>query len=247
MIRKILCVLLLGYSTVVVSKEASTGRVIDIGKRGVSCIPGYTSLDLDVLEQEYEPFGGAIEFCAYFSYLQDIFHIDTAIETGTGEGKTAAFLGFLFDEVHTMEIDVSAFHQALLSLRTFPNIVVHYGHSPDILRQTLSEKKDKFLLFYLDAHSTDYWPLLEELEVISQTHRDNCIIVINDCKVPGRSDIPYGVFKGAECSLRHFKGYLDKVYSNYYYYYVIPKSVDARAKFVAIPKRQEYPPHWLPE
>lgn len=237
MIRKFLCLLILGYSTVAFSEGPSFPRVIDFGKMDISGIPGYDSLDLEELAEEYSPFNGAIELATYFNYLKNTFQIDTAIETGTWQGSTTAFLGYLFDEVRTMEINVEAFEKALVTLRPYSNVVVHYGNSPDILRQILPSFKSKRLLFYLDAHWLNEWPLLEEIEVISKTHKDNCIIVIDDFKVPDRSDIPYDAYSGGECSYEYIKLQLNKAYSDYYYYYVIPKSVNARAKFVAIPKK----------
>jgi|SRR5579872_5014525 len=236
MIKKLLCILAISGSTFAFAEGPSTARVIDFGKMDVAGIPGYNSLDLEALAQEYTPFNGAIELGTYFNYLKNTFHIDTAIETGTWQGATTAFLGYLFKEVRTMEINVEAFQNALVNLRPYSNIVVHYGNSPDILRQILPSFKGKRVLFYLDAHWFDYWPLPDELQLISKTHRDNCIIVIDDFKVPGRIDIPYDSCAQGEYSYECIKSHLDKVYSNYYYYYIIPKSVNARAKFVAIPK-----------
>jgi len=244
-IKKFLHILVLSYATVIFSEEEPMARVIDLGKMDVSCIPGYKALDLSILAEEYSPFNGAIELCTYFHYLQDTFRLDTAIETGTSEGKTSAFLAFLFDKVHTTDIDVSSFQNALIALRPYSNIEVHYGDSPFILRQILPSKKNNRLLFYLDAHSSNNkWPLLEELEVIAQTHRDNCIIVINDFKIPGRNDIPYYAVGKKECSYEYIKSQLNKVFSSYVYYYVIPKSVNAGAKFVAIPKKRDFSSGW---
>ena len=242
--KKILCVLALGYSIFSFSDEAPSARVIDFGKMDVSCIPGYQSLDLEILADEYYPFNGAMELCLYFNYLQETFNLDTAVETGSSDGKTSAFLGFLFNRVHTMDIDIPSFQNAINTLRPYPNVKVHYGDSPDILREILPTKKDNRILFYLDAHSSKHWPLLQELDIISRTHKDNCIIVINDFKIPERKDIPYYTFANQDCSYDYIKDHLNKIFSSYVIYYVIPKSADTGAKFVAIPRKREFSAGW---
>lgn len=246
MIRNFLRILAFSCAAMASAEEDSSARMIDLGKMDVSCIPGYKSLDLTAVAEEYSPFNGAIELCPFFSYLHNTFHLDTAIETGTGTGETTAFLGFLFDKVHTTDIDIPTFQNALSALQPHSNIVVHYGDSPDILRQLLPQKTNHRILFYLDAHSDSLskWPLLEELEIISKTHQDHCILVINDIKVPGRTDIPYYTAGGHECSYSYLKPQLEKIFSGYVCYYLIPKSVEARAKLVVIPRKGAFSRGW---
>jgi hypothetical protein len=246
MITKLFSWAFLGYSLVAFTDELPAARVIDLGKMGVTCIPGFASLDLSILAEEYHPFNGAIELCPYFNYLKSAFHLDTVVETGTGIGETTSFFAFLFDTVHSMEVDVGAFQKACHNLRSEPNATVYYGDSPDILRQILPSIKEERVLYYLDSYSatSSRWPLLEELELISSTHKDNCIVVINEIKVPGRNDIPYRTFNGHECSFDYFKKALDKIFSSYIIYYVIPKSVNAGAKFVAVPQKRQFSGGW---
>jgi len=91
----------------------------------------------------------------------------------------------------------------------------------------------------LDAHWEQHWPLLDELRQIARTHKDNCIIVIDDFKVSGRSDIPYDFYAidggHLECSLPYIKKDLDQVFSKYTIHYVIPKNLEMRAKLLVIP------------
>ncbi len=234
---KILCAVSLCFSSHIYSLEEKFPQVIDFSTFDLSEIPGYIPEEWEDLADEYSPFNGAIEFGPYFEYLRNTYNIDTAVETGTWQGETTAFLGLLFNEVHTMEINTEVFQKSLNKLRVYPTIECHYGNSPDILRQILPGLKDKPVLFYLDAHWLSDWPLLEELQVISQTHRDNCIIVVDDFKVPNRPDIPYDAYGNHECSYEYIKKGLRSAFTAYNYYYLIPKSVNARAKFVAIPKK----------
>ncbi len=213
---------MLGLSSVALSGEAPMARVIDMGKCGVSCIPGYSFLDLEALDEQYHPFEGAVEFCAYFNYLKNAFCLDTVIEIGTSSGGTTEFFRAVFDKTHKIE----------------------EGYAPSVLRKILPSQKKNRILLYLSPDTDGRWPLFQELEAISATHHDNCILVIDQIKVPDRDDIPYATFLGIECSYASIKECLDKIYSSYYYYYVIPKSLGAHAKCVVIPRRQEFSSGW---
>jgi hypothetical protein len=100
----------------------------------------------------------------------------------------------------------------------------------------LPHLKDRRLLFYLDAHWYEYWPLLDEIKIISKSHKDQCILVVDDCQVPGRSDIDYDEYKGIPCSYEYVKEALDDCFTKYDYHYLIPRDPNRRAKLVAIPK-----------
>jgi predicted O-methyltransferase YrrM len=192
-----------------------------------------------------KPFEGAIthkgfnkapEIGDFIQALGKDFHIETAIETGTSTGDTTRFLSQCFDEVHTIEVSDETFKTTTENLKNFSNIHFHLGSSEQILPQILPGLKDKRAIFYLDAHWNEYWPLLDELEEIGKTHKDNCIIVIDDFRVPKRRDIQFDQYGKNKCSYKYIAKQLDKVFSNYDYYYVIPKNLASRAKFVAIPK-----------
>jgi len=236
MLKTLLCSLLLFLHANLFSQEKEFPRVIDFSTFDPWQIPGYAECDLEAMSR-FSPFNGALEFCPFFAYLKNTYAIRTAVETGTWHGSTAAFLGYLFDNVYTIELDADAFIVAQANLSSYPNIQVCYGNSPDILRQILPLLKGQRLLFYLDAHWFADWPLLRELEEISKTHKNNCIIVIDDFKVPGRPDILYDRYGNQECSYAYIHHHLRKIFSEYKFHYLIPKSIDCRAKFVAIPKK----------
>lgn len=182
------------------------------------------------------PFNGAVEMSTFFMYLKESYNIQIAIETGSFKGNTAGFLGTLFPLVHTIEISPDFYVDSSTYLKKLYNVHCHFGSSPTILHQILPSLKGEPIVFYLDAHWGNYWPLLDELEEISKTHRDNCIIVIDDFKVPGRSDIPYDKHYSIEYSYETIQGHLNRVFSDYTVHYLIPKDVGTRAKFAAIPK-----------
>jgi hypothetical protein len=117
-----------------------------------------------------------------------------------------------------------------------PNTHCYYGRSSDVLRIILPKLSEEPVLFYLDANEYDDWSLLEELEVISRTHKDNCVVVIDDCKVLIRSNVPFYSYKGEELSLKYVQCALNKIFSDYEVVYLVPKNPNHRAKLVAKPR-----------
>lgn len=222
------------------SKAVALPRVIDFGK----FLPIEDSRRVyDELQWELGcyAFNIAPEITPVFSFLAKQYKIETAVETGTCQGNTTIALARLIDKVHTIEIVEDQYCKAKNKLKQISNIICHLGSSEKVLKDLLPSLSNQRVLFYLDAHWESYWPLLDELEEISSTHRDNCIIIIDDFKVPGRRDIYYDAYGGAECSIEYIKKQLDKVFTDYTYHYLIPKSVWSRAKFIAIPI------HWRSE
>lgn len=182
------------------------------------------------------PFNCALEMSTFFMYIKDAYQIKTVIETGTFKGNTAAFFGSVFDTVHTIEISPEFYTESKNYLSQYPTIHCHFGSSPAFLKEILPTLSKERVLFYLDAHWYADWPLLDELAEISKTHKDNCIIVIDDFKVPGRKDIPYDSHGNHEYAFEYIKRSIEKIFSSYTVHYLIPKDVNSRGKFVAIPK-----------
>jgi predicted O-methyltransferase YrrM len=183
-----------------------------------------------------QAFNSAPELIPFFTALKKDYRLTHAVETGTYQGATTVALALLFDKVDTIEIQQDKYDQAELCFKNYSNVSCHLGSSEHIFSTLLPSLANERTLFYLDAHWYNHWPLLEELEEISKTHRDNCIIVIDDFKVPGRPDIAYDYYGPHECSYEYIQEQLVKVYSSYDFYYLIPKWIGSRAKFVAIPK-----------
>lgn len=185
----------------------------------------------------YSGLNYASEMTCFFALLKSDYPIDTVIETGTCLGATARLFSLLFDQVHTIEVFEPNYQQARALLSNTPNVQCYLGNSEQVLETILPSLKDKPILFYLDAHWHSHWPLLNELEEISKTHRDNCIVVIDDFKVPRRGDIPYDRQGIHECSYEYIQAHLSKIFTEYSMHFLIPKSAASRAKFIAIPKK----------
>ena len=65
------------------------------------------------------------------------------------------------------------------------------------------------------------------------------IYIIDDFKVPGRPDIPYDSYSIHECCFEYVQQKLKQIYSEYTYFYLIPRHLGSRAKLVVIPKKWE--------
>ena len=80
------------------------------------------------------------------------------------------------------------------------------------------KENDNLVLFYLDAHWHDNWPILSELKIIGEYFYDKAIIVIDDFYVPNR-DFKCDSYKNQKLSFNYIKNNLDLCYSDYSYYY----------------------------
>lgn len=178
----------------------------------------------------------APEVNGVFSILKREYEIDMVVETGTHRGASTRLFSILYDDVHTIEVSENSYRISKEFLKDSPNVTCHLGSSEVVLQTLLPSLQDKRILFYLDAHWYANWPLLQELEAIGRTHKDQCIVIIDDFKVPGREDINFDSYGPHECSFEYVEQQLNKVFSDYTYYYLIPKSIKSRAKFIAIPK-----------
>ncbi|NGX39792.1 MAG: hypothetical protein KR126chlam1_01125 [Chlamydiae bacterium] len=181
-------------------------------------------------------FNTAPEIGTFIAYLAGEYEIDTVIETGTHKASTTSYFAHIFDEVHTIEILEDSFNKCKDTLKKMPHVTCHLGTSETVLEEILPNLAHKPVLFYLDAHWFSSWPLLKELSAITKTHKDNCVIVIDDCKVPGRPDIPFDRYKQQDLSLEYVKPRFETLFTNYVIYYLIPRNVGSKAKLVAIPE-----------
>ncbi len=177
------------------------------------------------------------DFSQFLGELLSQYKIPTAVETGTLYGDTTALLAGKFTQVHTVEIIEENYQIAKNRLADSPHVHCYLGSSTAVLHEILPKLHEP-IFFYLDAHWYQYWPLLDELEQISHTHRDNCIVVIDDIKVPGFPGIDYDRYGAAECSYEYTSHLLKKIFSEYTLHYYIQQGPNPRAKLIVIPK------HW---
>ncbi len=248
------CLVFINFS-LLFSSDVEFPKVIDFGKIGFF----QDSVRFDeenswtrkladsAFELGYIAFNDSPEIGTFINFLKRTYAIDTAIETGTFLGDTTLFFSLNFDHVHTIEGSEVVYRRARERLKYCTNVQCHLGSSEKVLRDILPSLQDKRILFYLDAHAYyldaerqgfHYWPILDELEEISKTHKDNCIVVIDDFKVPG-TDIHGCLDLNGENELSHgyIQSRLRKIFTGYTFHYLIPKNASRAAKFVAIPQK----------
>ena len=88
--------------------------------------------------------------------------------------------------VHTIEVNSKFYNSSVENLKNYENVKCHLGSSINVLPSILDSLDKNLTLFYLDAHCEDNWPLLNEIKIIGNFFKDNCIIIIDDFVVPNR-------------------------------------------------------------
>jgi predicted O-methyltransferase YrrM len=179
-------------------------------------------------------------------------NIDCIIETGTYRGTTTAFLAETFPTlpVYTVEVEFKNYLQSEENLKEHKNVKMILGSSEKVLEDLVPTLKDKRILFYLDAHWEEYWPLLDEFEAIRKSCKDNCCIVIDDFKVPFRQ-FQHDGYKGQPLDLDYIEQKMNEVYTTPFYFFNdrstrIPRAVgkiyivpDAWRNMITVPITEE--------
>lgn len=180
-------------------------------------------------------FNQAPELSSIICYLKKVYNLDIAVETGTFKGNTTTALSYIFDTVYTVEINDYYHKCAQESLNHLKHVEILKGSSEAVLKTLLPTIKHNRPLFYLDAHWEENWPLREEIIAIGKTHKDNCVIIIDDAQVPNNLDIPCDAYKGQALSYEYIKDVLPHAFTYYTVHYIIPKDIHCRGKLLILP------------
>lgn len=143
------------------------------------------------------------------------------IETGTSFGSTTTYLSDVLEKVYSIEVNEESYIKAKETLKDVKNIKLYLGSSERVLEKIFNEKKEltnENIFFYLDAHWEDYWPLLDELDVISKYCKDKAIICIDDFQIPNRM-FGFDSYKNQPLNFEYIKDKLDKIYPKGYTYW----------------------------
>jgi predicted O-methyltransferase YrrM len=176
----------------------------------------------------YEP-----AFCKAIQVLQNKFNFTMVVETGTYMGNTTEYFSSVFPKVLTFEVRDDYAAQARENLEGLDNIEMFVGSSGKHLGVFLKRNRKEKVLLYLDAHWGANWPLRDEILNTAQVLPDNCVIIIDDVKVPGE-DIDFDSYDGQECSYEYVKEQLDKCFTSYKHYFLITNKKH-RGKLLIIP------------
>lgn len=118
------------------------------------------------------------------------FNASSFIETGTYYGNTSHLMAVMCPnlKLYTCEINKKYFESSKKRLKRFKNITIA-NQSSEIFIANLIENENigRLPFFYLDAHWNNYWPLEDEINIIT-SKLEQSIIFIDDFQVPGRDD-----------------------------------------------------------
>ena len=170
-------------------------------------------------------FHGDILFQSLVDLIISLLPISSFIETGTYLGESTAYVSRRWRNltIFTCEINDEFFSRARQRLKTFKNTKLSQTSSPEYIKQLVSSNCIGSLpLFFLDAHWYDYWPLQDEVKLISLSC-PTAVVIIDDFEVPGRPEFKYDVGGGGSkefsgkmvidqkiCSLALIKGALSE-------------------------------------
>jgi predicted O-methyltransferase YrrM len=147
-----------------------------------------------------QPFNGQAERTRTIESLVDRFEPGCCIETGTFFGHTSKRLAEFGVPVYTIERDPGLANVARLRLARRQNITVLRGDSATLLPSLAAKPDVREPFIYLDAHWGEGLPLVSELETIFSAWAD-CVVVIDDFRVPHDDSYGYDVYDEAELSL----------------------------------------------
>jgi predicted O-methyltransferase YrrM len=165
------------------------------------------------------PFNSDHHIHREFARLAKEFGVQTIVETGTCVGNTTLGMAKMAPYVHTVEIAEKFWKVAEERFKDVPNITLHRGNSAEVLDRILPSVEPP-VMFYLDAHWNDYWPLLDEIRAAAKYGLRDSLIVIHDFQVPGKR-WGFDRYKGKALNLQYVKPELDNLYGagNYHHYY----------------------------
>jgi hypothetical protein len=149
--------------------------------------------------------------------LSKKFNVKIFFETGTFHGLSSKIVSKYFDSVITVENNEEFYQISLNNLKEVNNCTVYLGNSPEIMKQHL-KKDDSSVFFFLDAHWYDYWPILDELEIIREKNIKP-VIAIHDFYVPdenGNAKFGFDSYLNQALNLDYIKPSLEKIYENQY-------------------------------
>jgi hypothetical protein len=152
-------------------------------------------------------------------------NFDYIVETGTEYGFSTAYFSTFNKKIFSIEKSKPLFYLAKKKLKNFKNINLILNDSKNI-ESILDEHKiykENKVFFYLDAHSENDYPLLNELKFITSFYNNN-LILIDDFQVPGDDGYGYDSFNGKKLNLNLISNSL--VGKNYIYFPKISSKIE---------------------
>jgi len=156
----------------------------------------------------YDPLHGDTALRQVVDGIVQQCDISLFVETGTFVGDTSKFVALTHPKlkVLTCEVNPRWLKLAQRFCEGVDNIEFHAGQSPRFLERSYEVLKSGNVLFWLDAHWGDYWPLVDETKIISTL--PSFAIIIDDFEVPDRPAFHYDSYHGIKNGLALHSGVL---------------------------------------
>lgn len=139
------------------------------------------------------PFGFDVHTALLFEELVVAYRPTAIVETGCFLGDTTAYLAAAYSDtpIFTCDINAGAAKFTASRLRRNNHVTVKHCDSPHLVTE-VSEQHSR-VIFFLDAHWDERWPLADELSAIHSG-----IAVIHDFDI-GHPRFDYDEYKGIRC------------------------------------------------
>lgn len=137
------------------------------------------------------------------------------IETGTEYGFTTKYFSQFCENVLSIEKSKPIFKIAKKNLKNEKNVKLILNDSKNLKSILETENSDKKIenidqiFFYLDAHSEDDYPLLDEISYIVNNYK-NYILLIDDFEVPNDENYGYDSYRGKKLNIKFIRNLLTK-------------------------------------
>lgn len=187
------------------------------------------------MEVVFKSFCGDKDFAEKLLQVCKSLDVDTVIETGVYKGDTSSWFCDHFERVIGIEID-DRYIEDIRHATAGKKFELITGSSDEVIRRLHFKTR---CLFFLDAHWYAHWPIFGELLSISEINLPvKPVILIHDCKVPGRPEFGFDTWNGIECSYDTLKVRIDQIYGdgNYTIQYPDQPHGAGRGALLIIPK-----------
>ncbi len=146
------------------------------------------------------PFNGQAARLRAVRDLLDLFEPDAVVETGTGLGATTSFFAGNLLPVYSIELKRIFLVAARFRLRSYRNVTLILGSSPEVLHRLAGQRLFQRPLAYLDAHWWESLPLQAEVRELL-TGWGEVLILVDDFKVPLDAEYSFDTYAGVPVSV----------------------------------------------
>lgn len=162
-----------------------------------------------------QPFNGDTFIEKEFLFLRETYKINTAIETGSCCYGTTRFLAENFQKVFTIELNPDNAKIGLKNILKYKNVMACLGYSEVVMENIIINHLNSTdtCIFFLDAHWNDNFPILKELELISNIKTQKPpVIAIHDF-FTNDNNLYYDTYKDVVLNYNYIEPVLETISS----------------------------------